>query len=244
MKKIILLILLFGVLVTVQSAFALKIPKLIGRVNDYATVLTSDQKASFNNLLKEVETANSAQVVLLTINSLEGENLEDFSMTVAEKWKLGQKNKDNGVLLLIVVKDKKIRIEVGYGLEGVLTDLKCGYIIRQLIVPDFKKRNFYEGINEGLTAITGLITKKYEISSEQLKNFEKISSTEKKQNAISVITIFIIMIFSFLLKGRNRRGYRNTSFWFGASGGRGGFGGGGFSGGGGSFGGGGASGGW
>ena len=236
--------LIFGLLLIMQSAFALDVPRLTGRVNDYANILTSGQKTSFESFLKKVETASSAQVVLLTINSLEGGNLEDFSMTVSEKWKVGQKDKDNGVILLIVVKDKKIRIEVGYGLEGVLTDLKCGYIIRQLIVPGFKKGKFYDGINEGLTAITGLITKEYEISPEQLKEFEKRTSTEKKQSAISAITIFIIFFLSIFLKRRNRRGYRGTSFWFGAGGGSGGFSGGGFSGGGGSFGGGGSSGGW
>ena len=231
-------------LLITQLAFALDVPRLTGRVNDYANILTSGQKTSLESFLKKVETASSAQVVLLTINSLDGENLEDFSMTVAEKWKLGQKDKDNGVLLLVAVKDKKIRIEVGYGLEGELTDLKCGYIIRQLIVPGFKSGKFYNGINEGLTAITGLITKEYEISPEQLKEFERRTSTEKKESAGSAITIFIIIILSFFLKGRNRRGRRRTSFWFGAGGGSGGFSGGGFSGGGGSFGGGGSSGGW
>ena len=239
LNKILLIKLLFGVLLVTQLAFALDVPRLTGRVNDYANILTSGQKTSLENLLKKVETASSAQVVLLTISSLEEENLEDFSMRVAEKWKLGQKDKDNGVLLLVALKNKKIRIEVGYGLEGALTDLKCGYIIRQLIVPGFKRGKFYDGINEGLMAITGLITKEYEISPEQLKEFEKRTSTEKKESAGSAITIFIIIILSFFLKGRNRRGHHRTAFWFGAGGGSGGF-----SGGGGSFGGGGSSGGW
>ncbi len=223
-----------------QSAFALEVPRLTGRVNDYANILTSGQKTSLENFLKKVETASFAQVVLLTINSLEGETLEDFSMSVAEKWKLGQKDKDNGVLLLVAVKDKKIRIEVGYGLEGALTDLKCGYIIRQLIVPDFKSGKFYNGINEGLTAITGLITKEYEISPEQLKDYEEGADPEKIGHSILVIMILIIVIVSYIFKGNSRRGYIGC---FSSRSGSG-FSGGGFSGGGGSFGGGGSSGGW
>ncbi len=227
-------------LLITQLAFALDVPRLTGRVNDYANILTSGQKTSLESFLKKVETASSAQVVLLTINSLDGENLEDFSMTVAEKWKLGQKDKDNGVLLLVAVKDKKIRIEVGYGLEGALTDLKCGYIIRQLIVPDFKSGKFYNGINEGLTAITGLITKEYEISPEQLKDYEEGADPEKIGHSILVIMILIIVIVSYIFKGNSRRGYIGS---FSSRSGSG-FSGGGFSGGGGSFGGGGSSGGW
>jgi len=242
MKKLFLIKLLFIFILTVQSSFALEVPRLAGRVNDYANILTSGQKSSLENLLKKTETVSSAQVVLLTIKSLEGENLEEFSITVAEKWKLGQKEKDNGVLLLIAINDKKIRIEVGYGLEGTLTDLKCGYIIRQLIVPGFRKGNFYSGINNGLTAITGLITKEYEITPEQLNEYERGTDPAKVGHSIFIFIVFVIIILSIIFKGRSRRGYRSSGgFW--VSGG-GGFSGGGFSGGGGSFGGGGSSGGW
>ncbi len=132
-------------LLLTNTAFALEVPKLKERINDYAEILAPNQEAELENLLKNAETRTSSQIALLTITSLEKENLEDFSLKVIETWKLGQKNKDNGVLLLIALKEKKIRIEVGYGLEAVLTDAKSGFIIRNIIAPHFKKKKILYG---------------------------------------------------------------------------------------------------
>jgi uncharacterized protein len=246
MRKItfLLLILFFS-----QTVFALNVPKLKGRINDYAGVLINTEEAKLEQILAEAESKTSSQVVLLTIPSLEGENLEDFSMRVVEAWQIGQKEFDNGVLLLIAMKEKEIRIEVGYGLESILTDAKSGYIIRNFIVPEFKKNNFFQGITSGLAAITGIISEEFVITDEELAKYNKQEKQGRKaQIPVGLIVFIFMMLFGGL--GRRRRGGLLPLIFLGSALGgrssRSGFGGGfgGFSGGGGSFGGGGASGGW
>lgn len=234
--------------------FALKVPKLKGHVNDYANVLSSNEKSTLENFLTEFEKKTSTQVALLTIESLQGENLEDYSIRVVDNWKLGQKDRDNGVLLLVSMQEKKMRIEVGYGVEGALTDAKSSYVINNYIVPDFKQGNFYTGISTGIAAITGIISEEFTITDEQITQSRQKRKKSKGQLPFGFIIFIFMMVFSRLGRGRGRggRGGLLTALFFsgllngGGSnrGGGGGFGGGGFSGGGGGFGGGGASGGW
>jgi uncharacterized protein len=229
---------------------ALKVPALKGRINDYAGILDQREERQLENYLAQFENASSIQIAILTIKSLEGEDLEDYSIRVADAWKLGQKSDDNGVLLLIALQEKKLRIEVGYGLEGSLTDAKSGYIIRNYITPYFKKGDFYSGIAAGIQAITGVLSNELNISDEQIAQSRQQEESGRSQIPLGLF-IFLFMIF-FGGFGRRRRGGLFTALFLGSllGGGRsgrsgGGFGGfGGFSGGGGGFGGGGASGGW
>ena len=245
---IIVLFLLSAVL-----AFSLDVPRLEGRINDHAGVLSSSESGELENYLAAVEKATGAQIALLTIPSLEGEALESYSLKVVDKWKLGSDEKDNGALLLVAMEEKKIRIEAGYGLEAVLTDAMSGYIIREAIVPEFKKGNFSIGLAAGLQAMGGVVTGDMPISVEQ------INSSQQEGDDTGVSLFFLLFVFVFIFGGfgryrrYRRRGMSPLSALFlgsmlgGASRGgssSGGFGGGGFSGGGGGFGGGGASGGW
>jgi len=232
---------------------ALDVPALQGRINDYAGLLSSSEKAELEQYLASVEKTTGDQIALLTIPSLKGENLESYSIRVVENWKLGQKGKDNGVLLLVAMDEKKIRIEVGYGLEDTLTDAVSGYIIREIIVPQFKKGNFAGGISEGLHAIGGIVTGDKPIEPAV------IEKSLKKESGSGASVIFMLFIFFFVFGGFGRyRRYRGRGMSPGAaflmgsilgssmnrSSGSGGSDFGGFSGGGGGFGGGGASGGW
>ena len=167
-------------LVCSQLVFSLDVPKMKGRINDYAGILSQSEEMQLDAMLASVEEQTSSQVALLTIPSLQGENLEDFSIQVVESegWQLGQKGLDNGVLLLVALKERKLRIEVGYGLESILTDFKCDYIIRKLIVGHFKKGNYFAGIHSGLQSVTGIIKKDFDITPEQLAKFKK-----EKKNA-------------------------------------------------------------
>ena len=136
-----------------QAAFALEVPPLKARVNDYASLLSPATQSQLENSLAAFEKAESTQIVVLTIPTLEGEPIEDFSIQVADKWKIGQKGLDNGAILLIIKNDRKLRIEVGYGLEGKLTDLISGRIIQQVIVSQFRAGNFDQGVINGVNAM-------------------------------------------------------------------------------------------
>lgn len=241
MKGIKTVLLFLLVLLIAALLFPVDFPKLKGRVNDYANILTDSQEKNIEILLNDLEKKSTSQLVLLTIPSLEGETIEDYSIRLTEQkdWKIGQKGLDNGVILIISMKEKKLRIEVGYGLEGALTDLKCSYIIRKIIVPKFKKGDYFEGVLRGVSTISGIISKEYDISPKDLSRFK---NRNKSSNFGNIIFFIFVLIFFILPLFSKRKGGRGSSiFWGGGSSG-GGFGG--FSGGGGSFGGGGASGGW
>ena len=121
------------------AAYGSEVPKLQGYVNDYAGMISSSAKSKLEEGLRAFEQSDSTQIVILTISSLEGENLEEFGIKVAETWKIGQQVKDNGVLFIVSKQDRKIRIEVGRGLEGKLTDLTSGRIIDRVIKPRFSE---------------------------------------------------------------------------------------------------------
>lgn len=149
-----------------SALLAAEVPFLAGRVNDTADLVTSSTRMELEALLKEHEDSTSNQVVVLTIRSLEGDVLEEYSMKVVETWKLGRKEKDNGVLLLVAKDDRKVRIEVGQGLEGVLTDLVAGSIIRKDIIPRFRDGDFEGGIRGGVVAILAAIHGEYTVDEE------------------------------------------------------------------------------
>ncbi len=154
----ILLLLALGI----PAAEALEVPPLKGRVNDLADLIDATTEHQLDAALAQLEQTDATQVVILTIPSLQGDSLEDFSIRVVDQWKLGQKDVDNGVLLLIAKNDRKIRIEVGYGLEGKLTDLMAGRIIRNVISPEFKMGRFDQGIVAGVGAIVGVVRGEYQ----------------------------------------------------------------------------------
>ncbi|MDC7127115.1 MAG: TPM domain-containing protein [Spirochaetales bacterium] len=264
MKKNILII-SFAILVF-SPAFALKVPALDSPVVDKANVLTSREEAYIEEYLYKLQGSTTAQVAILTVPSLNGESLERYSIDVVDEWKLGQAGEDNGVLILLALKEKKVRIEVGYGLEGDLTDAKSGYIIRQVILPEFKKGDYAQGLYNGAAAVSGVILKTSDISAEQLaasrRSQQRQSSSRASIPFNFIIFLVIIIVSSISRLGRHgrRRGsalpwfflgsmmgsgrHRHDSGFGGSGGGFGSGGFGGFSGGGGGFGGGGASGGW
>jgi uncharacterized protein len=155
---------LLFVLLSLSIARAVEIPKLKGYVNDYADMLSTATEGQLEAFLSDLERRDSTQLVVLTVVSLQGEALEDFSIHVAEAWKVGQKGLDNGAILIIARNDRKIRIETGYGLEGKLTDLVCGRIIRNIVAPHFKRGRFDQGISEALAAMAGVVRGEFTVT--------------------------------------------------------------------------------
>jgi len=160
--RLVFLLAAVAVAALVSPAAALEVPPLTGRIVDHAHLLPADRAAALSAELAAHETRTGNQVALLTLPSLEGEPLEEFSHRVATTWKLGQKGTDNGVLILVVPGERKIRIEVGYGLEGTLTDVKSSRIIREEIVPRFRQGDFPGGISAGVKAVVGTIEGTYQ----------------------------------------------------------------------------------
>ncbi len=143
------------------GALGLDVPVLKARVNDYANMLSPATVSSLEEKLADFERKESTQIAVLIIPSLQGEVIEEFSMKVAEKWKIGQKKLDNGVILLIAKEDRRLRIEVGYGLEGKLTDLRAGRIIDRIITPSFKAGDYDRGVTDGVNAIMETVRGEY-----------------------------------------------------------------------------------
>lgn len=239
--------LFFWLIVSLSIAFAEpEIPLLKNRITDFTGTLTSSQINELEARLKTYEDTTSNQIVVLIINTLDDHPIEDYSIQVVEKNQIGQKNKNNGLLLLIIKNDRKMRVEVGYGLEGVVTDALSSSIIRNIIAPYFKGENYYEGVFAGIKTLQDAIAGEYQADDE---------SSSLEFGVIPFI-IFLLIMFIILpmIRRASRKGwkYHNGGWnsgsrggWGGFGGfGGGGFGGGGFSGGGGSFGGGGASGSW
>jgi uncharacterized protein len=150
-----------AVVAAASAALALDVPPLTGRIVDNAHLLPAEAAAALSAELAAHEARTGNQVALLTLPSLEGEPLEEFSHRVATAWQLGRKGTDNGVLMLVVPGERKIRIEVGYGLEGTLTDAKSSRIIRDEMAPRFRAGDFPGGIAAGVKAVLGTIEGTY-----------------------------------------------------------------------------------
>ena len=144
------------------SVFALEVPPLTARVNDHAHMLSPATAQRLERELAALERSDSTQLVVLTVPSLAGDPIETFGIRVAEAWKIGQRGIANGAILIIAKAERKMRIEVGRGLEGKLTDLISGQIIRNEIAPRFKVNDFDGGILAGVTAMTKVVAGEYQ----------------------------------------------------------------------------------
>jgi len=245
----------FAVLLVVGPAFALAVPSIDGRVNDHAGLLPPERAQHLDQRLGEYEKKTGHQFVLLTVESLEGDALEDFSLRTVEQWKVGRKKVDDGLLLLIVKKERKVRIEVGYGLEGSITDATSSRVIRRIVAPAFRSNDYAGGIEQAFTAL---------MDADQTPAGERTGAARPGVRSSSgplKLLLFLLLPFGllWLLRrgggsggGMGGGGWRSGGYYgggfggggFGGGGFGGGSGGGGFSGGGGGFGGGGASGSW
>ena len=231
-------------------------PPLSGRVTDAADLLDPAQEQALGAKLESLEKQTGRQLVVATIPDLQGYAIEDYGYQLGRTWGIGRKDVNDGALLIVAPNEKKVRIEVGYGLEPVLTDALSSVIIQQAILPHFRDGRMADGILAGADALIAQLQLPDEEA--QARNAEAARLLAERDRGpgpagffwIIIVAVILIVIFSNRGVGRRFRGGRAPVVLWGPGlgggwgGGRGGFGGGGFSGGGGSFGGGGASGGW
>jgi uncharacterized protein len=239
MKKLILLF----VLLLSYTLFATEYPKPVGYVNDFANVMTADQKGKLESVLSNYEKQTSVEISIVTIQSLDGQDIEEYTNELASQWGVGKKDSDNGIVILNSIGDRKIRVEVGYGLEGLVTDAYSNQLIDDVLVPELKNSKYSDAYN---LAVSALMRKLGDSPDELAKR-----KLEAEQNsghsvwfwifviggAIVVLIIIIVMIDDYTGGGiafTSDYGGGSDSSWGSSSGGSdfGGFGGGGFGGGG------------
>jgi uncharacterized protein len=259
---------LFLAFLVAAPAMAQTFPPLTGRVVDTANLLSPEQEAELTSKLEALQQATTRQLVVATFPNLQGREIEEFGVGLGRAWGIGQSEANNGAILIVGVEERKVRIEVGYGLEGILTDALSSQIIRNQILPRFRDNDYPGGIAAGVDAVIAQLQAPPEAAEERAR----AAAAERESGNSSILPlIFWIIVLIFIIGSMIRRGiggkkYRGRrrrrgsvvlwgsglgsggwssgggSGWGGGGGGWGG--GGGFSGGGGSFGGGGASGGW
>ena len=238
------------------SAAAPTFPTLTGRVVDQANILPAQAKADLAKKLETLESRTSRQLVVVTVPSLQGLEIEDYGYQLGRAWGIGEKKRDTGVLLIVAPNERRVRIEVGYGLEGVLTDALSNVILQERVLPKFRAGDMAGGVLAGADGLIGQLS----LPDDQAK--ARVAAAKQPQTApnssfpLALVGILVLwVVFGLIGTIGGRKGHRGDMwllpFMFLAGGGGygrggmgGGMGGGGFSGGGGSFGGGGASGRW
>lgn len=250
----IILIFLFLFIGTISAQ---DFPSPRGYVNDFAGVISSTEAARISEIGTVVEKETGAEIAVITVDTIEPYgSVEEYAVELAENWGIGQEGEDNGILLLLSMKERQVRFEVGYGLEGAIPDGLAGEILDTSVLPDLKRGKYGSGLRKGIEAAAGIIGEEYDVDlgNLQLEEASRYSSSGGGGSGGSMLRVLLPLIFFLVfgggrfflpflfLSGATRRGTFGGGFGAGHS--SGGFGGGGFSGGGfggGSFGGGGAS---
>ena len=170
------------------------IPKLTSRVTDLTGSLSRPERLELEGMLRSFEEKKGAQIVLLIIPTTKPEPIEDYAIRLADSWKIGRKKVDDGAILLVAKNDRRLRIEVGYGLEGSLTDILSNQIIRKVITPFFKEGNFYQGVKNGLLAMMKVV------DGEELPAYQRKLSSRNKPGQGSLIFLFLFVALGFLMR--------------------------------------------
>jgi uncharacterized protein len=247
MMRLAAALLAFFVVIAPATA-APKFPALTGRVVDDAGILSAETKADLTQKLAGLEAKTSRQLVVVTVPSLGGYEISDYGYQLGRAWGIGQAKLNNGILLIVAPTEHKTRIEVGYGLEPIITDAFSSVVIQTQMLPQFRSGDFNGGVEAGVDALIQQLSLD---PSEAEKRAAAAERLPHGDNSGGALTGFLIMLFIFIAIARVFGGWALLPLLFMGGGGRGGFGGGdgggfggGFGGGGGSFGGGGSSGSW
>jgi len=177
-------------------------PNPVGYVNDFAHILSSSDIARLTDLITELERKTTSEIAIVTLDRIPEGDIESYAVDLFEAWGIGKKGEDNGLLVLVSVGERLIRIEVGYGLEGIITDGIAGEVIRQKIAPNFQKGNFGEGLFQGAAALANLIAKEkgVELSTlsslpEEYYGMPREGSTHSRRVELNLLYLFLILFF-------------------------------------------------
>ncbi|MFW5795231.1 MAG: TPM domain-containing protein [Bacillota bacterium] len=249
LKKFIINFFLLTILFSSSAAAKIEIPQPVGYINDFSNVISSQNKQKMNTVILELKQKTGIEIAIVTMDSLKERPIEDIALSIAREWGIGQKDKSNGLLILVAPNERKMRIEIGYGLEGIITDAAAGRIRDNHMLPYFQNNDYDTGITFGTIAVIQHIVKNKNIELTALStsletNKQKYTTnahkSQKPANPLSTLIFFIIFMFFaikypratlFLILMLSSRGRSYGGGGFGGSG-FGGFGGGGFGGGG------------
>lgn len=207
MKKLFITITL---LVLPIIVFAYKSPgRPQGFVSDYANMLDSKTRIDLENKLTQFEKQSGVEIAVVTVGNLDNETVETYAVKLFEEWQIGKSGKDNGILLLVAPKEREVRIEVGYGLEGTITDLLANKIIQTDIIPMFKINNYSQGILNGVDSIIGIINKDIDPAV-----YESYNNQSNKDSLFDIIDPRIILFVIFISIGAIMRLFSKTKSWW------------------------------
>ncbi len=233
--------LIFALLLTSPQAQALKFPRSVDAVNDFAEVISPDYEARMNQLSKTLWDQTGTALVVATFQDLGGESPDEFANRLYEAWGIGKRGEEKGILILVALKEKRIRIETGYGVEGILPDAKVGGIMDQYIIPFLRQGEFGEGLLNGMVALSQVVAKDAGVELDLDRYASKPAVQPKVKKGLPILSLLFLLFIVFGLLGRGMGffplfffpflfmggGVRGMSGGFGGfSGGFGGFGGG------------------
>ena len=242
-----LIIILFFLSTFPILLFSQKLPEPVGYVNDFAGIIDEQSKIQMERIIRAVKEATGAEIAVVTVKTIQPYgSIEEYSIDLATKWGIGEKGKDNGIMIIVAMKERKIRIEVGYGLEGIIPDGLAGEIIDKSILPYLSKGMYGTGLLKGVEAVAGIIAKEYDVDlSKYNLNVEESKKYTRRSGLPIGLISFLILLFLFgggrffwpllFLGGFSSRGFFGGGFGSDGGdsfGGFSGFGGGGFGGGG------------
>lgn len=209
LNKIIVLIIFFIILLTTYVSAVVN-PTKEFYVNDYAGLLNEETKNYIINTNRSLNSKCGAQIVVVTVPSLEGKSLEEYATETFRKFGIGSKEKNNGLLLLLALEERQFRVEVGYGLEGFLPDAKTGRIQDEYIIPYLKEDNWNEGIKNGFSAFLNIIAKEYNVEIDNMQEAVNAKNNKDTFFSVSANTVFSGIVIGGIL-GRINKNRNKTS---------------------------------
>ena len=189
----------FSLILFGTGIYAQKLPKPVGSVNDFAGVLDEGSKGRMAGLITALKEKTGAEIAVVTVETTEPRTFEEYSVELASEWGIGKAGEDTGVLILLAMKERRIRLEVGYGLEGPIPDGLAGEIIDKSILPDLKAGNYGTGMLKGVQAVAGIIAKEYDVDLGSYSSSEARKYTSRVPAGL--IRLIVIIIFMFLVGG-------------------------------------------